>query len=602
MAAPPACTIAEAHARLTAPGARYEMEQVLIDGRVLRSFKSLHPSLRAFWLASVKAYRDKPYVVYESQRLTYHQVHERASRLASAFRTDYHIRKGDRVAIAMRNCGEWIIAFWACHLLGAVSVLVNAWLPVKPFMHCLTHTGAKLVIVDPERAALLAPHTSSLRSGARVLLASATGGTPSPHLRRFSGMDAFDAVIDSYAGPAEAWRREAECALDDNATIFFTSGTTGLPKGVLSTHRSFMHGYIINAFARDRMFLRRGLPPLPDTDPTWEKTSMLGVPLFHVTGTTSALMSVTVMGFKLVLLRKWDKEKAAELVRTERVNHFIGVPSMAFDLFETDLKGYEALETIGYGGAPAAATIPGTSQKVFPNAVPGQGYGLTETNAPVAGHQGPDYLARPTSTGPATPINDLVIMDTNTGKALPPGQIGELWIRGANIMREYWGNKEETAKAITLDGFFKSGDLAYLDEEGFVYICDRKKDMIIRGGENIHSVNVENAIYADQRIHDVAVVGIPDRRLGELVGALVVPTTEYFGQVTEDEIIERCKESLPHFAIPSLVLIQKDPIGRNATGKIVKVDVRKTLAEEWRRRHKAQTKEAGKKGRVKAKL
>lgn len=191
----------------------------------------------------------------------------------------------------MRNCPEWIITFWACHLLGAVSTQVNAWLPIKPFMHCLTHSGAKVVVVDPERAAMLAPRISSLRSDARVLLATANGGISRGNLRRHNGMRLFDAVIDAYAGPPEAWRKERECALDDNGTIFFTSGTTGLPKGVLSTQRSFMHGYMVNAYVRDHNLVRQGYPPLGTPDPAWERTCMLGVPLFHVTGTTSSLVS-----------------------------------------------------------------------------------------------------------------------------------------------------------------------------------------------------------------------------------------------------------------------------------------------------------------------
>ncbi|KZV86862.1 acetyl-CoA synthetase-like protein [Exidia glandulosa HHB12029] len=619
MAEPPAPgpprSFAEAHAILTAPGALYETEQVIIDGRVVRSFKNLYPSLRAFWLAAVKAYRDKPYIVYEQQRLTYNDVHERASRLASVFRNEYHIHKGDRVAIAMRNCPEFIITFWACHLLGAVSTQVNAWLPIKPFMHCLTHSGAKVVVVDPERAALLAPRISALRSDAHVLLASANGGHAGVNLRRHNGMRLFDSVIDKYEGAPEAWRKEKECALDDNSTIFFTSGTTGLPKGVLSTQRSFQHGYLVNGFARDIMLLRAGYEPLGPPDPAWERASLLGVPLFHVTGATSALMGSTAMGFKFVLLRKWDKEKAAAVAKAEKINFFVGVPSMAFDLFESSLAGDLNLEHVGYGGAPAASTIPSLAKRAFPKAVIGQGYGLTETNAAVVCVQGEDYASRPKSTGRCAPANETIIVDIESGKIRPPGQIGELWVRGGSVMREYWNNKEETAKAITKDGWFKTGDLAYTDEDGFIYICDRAKDMIIRGGENIvrddacyflppvpafnpsgpasqHSVNVENAIYADERIHDVAVVGIPDKRLGELVGALVVPKPEFYGQVTEQEVLQRCKDALPHFAIPSLVVLQKDTIVRNAPGKIIKTEVRKTLAEEWKRRQRAGAKKA----------
>ncbi|KAH7093941.1 acetyl-CoA synthetase-like protein [Auriculariales sp. MPI-PUGE-AT-0066] len=599
----PVRSISEAVDILTAPGAPYEVEQVIVDGRVTKSWKNLPSSLRSFWLETVRVYRNNRYTTYQGECFTYSQLHERASQLASVFRQQYHVRKGDRVAIAMRNCNEWVIAFWACHLLGAISVSVNGWLPAKPLMHCLTITSAKVIVVDPERAARIAPHLSELRAGAAILVASADGGRPTGRQppRLHQGMALFDAVISQYHGPPEAWRKEPECAIDDDATIFFTSGTTGLPKGVLSSHRAWMHGFKTNNFSRDRLLVRLGLEPVPYPTPTDQNMTMaIGVPLMHVTGVGSAMMTATYMGYGFVMMRKWDKEAAAALFKQEGVHFFVGVPSMALDLFESSLMGDSKLLNVGYGGAPAASNIPALCKRAFPNALCSQGYGMTETNAGVINFGGIDYVENPKSTGWTAPTCDTIIVDLETNKIQPRNQVGELWVRGGSIMRGYWRNEEETNKALTKDGWMRTGDMAYIDDRGLVYIVDRAKDMIIRGGENIHSVNVENAIYADERIHDVAVAGVSHRRLGEIVGALVVPKAEHFGKITEEDVIALCKQALPHFAVPEVVVFQQDIISRNAAGKILKPVVRKTLNDEYTRRQR----KPGSKGhgKVKAKL
>jgi len=256
---------------------------------------------------------------------------------------------------------------------------------------------------------------------------------------------------------------------------------------------------------------------------------------------------------------------------------------LVMDLLESSLQD-STLENVGCGGAPVSDAMPKDVKKRFKGAKPSQGYGLSETNAIVANIHGEDFLVRPGSVGLASPVNDFLIVDPVTLKVQPPGEIGELWIRGPNVMKGYWGDPVGTDKAITRDGWFKSGDIATMDEEGFIYIKDRVKDIIIRGGENIHSVEVENALYADERLLDVAAVSVPDKRLGELVAAVVVTKTPFRGKVTEAEVIEIARKSLPAHAVPVLVLVEDELIERTASGKPMKNSVRKRVRKEWARR------------------
>ncbi|OCB89617.1 long-chain-fatty-acid-CoA ligase [Sanghuangporus baumii] len=586
----------------------HETERVIIDDRVVKVYKHLPPNIRTFWLSRAAAWQDRDYIVFESERYTYGQVAERASKLASLLYTKYGVRKGDRVAIIMRNYPEFMISFWAIHLLGAVSTMINAWAPRAPLLHCIVTTDPKVIIVDPERAVQLC--TDGLLDEARlksrglykVFVVRSTrivGVGQNPGVRakwKSAGITPLETALDAYTGPIDAWNSPLHSSADsstqgqsltgssagplpdDNATIFFTSGTTGFPKGVLSTQRSFLTNTFNTFLAKFRAMLRKGedLPDLGAAASEPQKGVLISVPLFHVTGLTSAAMSSTALGGKIAFMHKWDKEEAALLIKRECLTSAGGVPSMIMDLIESSLDsaGNSFLESLACGGAPSAETMPREVARRFGAGVDaGQGYGLSETNAVAASIQGEgmytrtphtmhhanlmifvwlvckDFIARPTSTGLPTPVNDLLVVDPVTLKVLPPGEVGELWIKGANVMRGYWGDKEATRKAITRDGWFKSGDSAYIDEEGFLFIKDRikdiiirVKDIIIRGGENIHSTEVENALYADERILDAAAVSVPDPRLGELVAAIVATRPHYKGQVAEEDVIENARK------------------------------------------------------------
>ncbi|KAG6848941.1 hypothetical protein H0H93_012583, partial [Arthromyces matolae] len=550
-------TLQEVDSILTAPGSLLELETKFIDGRLQRVYKNLWPSLREFWIAAATMHGDLAYVILENHRMSYAQAFEKSLRAAGMFRDVYGIKKGDRVGIVARNCPDYIVAFWACHLIGAVSVLVNAWLPEEPLLHCLTHPECKLMILDPERAEKLEGVVDSLKTKAQcrgILVLNSQEGKG-----KWKGMECWDAKIAGYTGDTASIRTGAgqeEILPEDNATILFTSGTTGMPKGVLSTQRQYLTNTFNCLVPGWRSALRKGESILPMAPAVPQKGSLLSVPFFHATGSTSRMMMATLAGMKIILMRKWIPEEGVKLIKKENVVIAGGVPSMVMDLIETSLAGKECpIEAFSFGGAPAPDNLATKAGKLFPAAALAQGYGLTETNSMAVGINGEDYVARPRCAGLAMPVNDLMIVRDNV--AVPPGQLGEVWMRGINVMKGYWRDPVATDKTVTSDGWLKSGDLGYVDEEGFLYIKDRSecsgilrslrnsqhvirnqvKDIIIRGGENIDSTTVENALYADDRVMEAAAVAVPHDRLGELVSAVVAIKPAYKGQVTEESLI-----------------------------------------------------------------
>ncbi|KAG2015644.1 long-chain-fatty-acid-CoA ligase [Coprinopsis cinerea AmutBmut pab1-1] len=575
-ALPPTRSLQEVEAILCAGGNLHALDTVLVDGRLQRVYKNLWPSLREFWLAAVANYAQDTYIVYEDQRLTYAQVHDHVLKVAEILRRVFAIQKGDRIGICSRNCPEFLIVFWACHLIGAVAVLANAWLPIGPLRHCLVHTGCKLVFLDSERAILLQPLIldEAVRWDSQFVVIS-------PPQTRFEGMHSFHDILNTVlpTSTVDDLRSDIDIEPEDNATIIFTSGTTGLPKGVLSTQRQFLTNVLNVLVGGFRAALRRGEDlPSPMTKSCPQKAALVAVPLFHVTGSTSYSMMATMTGMKIVLMRKWDVEEGVRLIRRENVTVAGGVPSMVSDLIESSLVGHK-LEGLLFGGAPAPDSLVPRARKAFPSATMIQGYGLTETNSIAVSAAGEDYILRPTSTGRASPVNDIQIV--HNGVSVPPGSVGEVWLRGPNVMKGYWRDPDATQKVITADGWLKTGDLGYLDEEGFLYIKDRIKDIIIRGGENIDSVSVENALYADPRVHEAAAVGVPDERLGELVAAVVSIKPVFQSSITEGALISQVRTRLPRYAVPVMIVMHNMPFERTPSGKIIKGELRKLAKRHW---------------------
>ncbi len=571
-AAWPAMSIADAHALLTAPGQVFEMEARDIRGVETRTWKNAPPTLRDVFLAG-RAHGDRVFLVHDDERVTFEAFARAALALAARFRAD-GVAKGDRVAIVMRNLPEWPVAFFAASLCGAIVTPLNAWWTGGELEYGLVDSGAKLLVVDAERLARLTEHLPNCPALSQVYVTRATDEFSEPLANPLIAR--LEGVIGTPADWAALPSGELpDVALDpeDDATIFYTSGTTGKPKGALGTHRNIVSNIMASAFSAARTYLRRGeMPPAPNPDAP-QKGTLLSVPFFHATGCHAVMSPSLFAGAKLVMMKKWDPERAMALIERERLTGCGGVPTIAWQILEhPERHRYDlsSLESVAYGGAPSAPELVRQIKANFPKSLPGNGWGMTETSATFTHHQGEDYQNRPDSCGPAVAVCDLKVVDPH-GNALAPGSVGELWGKGPNVVKGYWNKAAATAETFT-DGWVHTGDLARLDDEGFCYIIDRAKDMLIRGGENIYCVEVENALYEHDAVMDAAIVARPHRSLGEEPAAVV--TLKPGASVAADDLRAFVAARLAAFKVPVEVRFWDGPLPRNANGKIVKTELR----------------------------
>ncbi len=557
----PARSRAECKAILTAPGMRFEMEEVDIRGVRLRTWKNAPPNLRAIALLG-QSHGAREFVIYEDERMTYDAWFRAVVRLAHEFRAR-GVKKGDRVALAMRNLPEWPVVFFAAVTIGAICVPLNAWWTGDELAFGLSNSGTKLLVCDEERWDRLKDRRIDFSCVNHTFVTRAE--------HPLNGADTLESVIGTprqYASLPEATLPDVDILPEDDATIFYTSGTTGRPKGALGTHRNLCTNILSSGYNAGCAVLRRG-EPLPEPQP---KTGLTVIPLFHVTACSAGLMGNIAAGNTMVYMYKWDPVEAFKIIEREKVSSTGGVPTIAWQLLEhPERKNYDlsSIEAIAYGGAPAAPELVRKIREVF-GALPGNGWGMTETMATVTGHSSEDYLNRPDSCGPPVAVADLKIMSEDGSRELPTGEIGELWARGPMVVKGYWNNPEATAETF-VDGWVKTGDLARLDEEGWCYIADRAKDMIIRGGENIYSSEVENVLYDHPAVTDAALIGLPHQQLGEEPAAVVHLAPGM--QASEAELQEWVAERLAKFKVPVRIAFTPDTLPRNANGKILKKEL-----------------------------
>ncbi|HXT07618.1 MAG TPA: class I adenylate-forming enzyme family protein [Roseiarcus sp.] len=565
----PAMSLAEAHAKLTAPGARFEIVEADIGEATLRVWKNAPPTLREVFLAG-RAFAGNTFLVHEDERATF----EAFARAAVVFAHELQaagVAKGDRVAIGMRNLPEWPVAFFGAILAGAIVVPLNAWSTAPELQYMLADSGARLAVFDAERFERLKPHLDACPALRLALVSRAEGALD--HAKAESWQALIGATADWPNLPALDLP-QVELAADDEATIFYTSGTTGKPKGALGTHRNVCSTLFARPYGMAVAALRRGeQPPTLDPDAA-QKSTLLSVPFFHVTGCMSTLIPCLAAGLKLATMRRWDAGEALKLIERERLNGCGGVPTIAWQLIEhPDFAKYDtsSLEGFSYGGAPAAADLVRRLKRAAPAAQLGTAWGMTETSAPFTIVIGEDYETRPTTCGYAMPVGDMRIVGPD-GEDRPAGETGELWVRGPMVVKGYWRNPEAT-QATFGGGWLRTGDIAKIDEEGFCTIVDRAKDMLIRGGENIYCVEVENALAAHPSVVDAAVVGRPHHELGEEPVAVV--TVRPGAELTEEALRAFARERVAAFKAPVRIILRSEMLPRNANGKIMKRELRK---------------------------
>ena len=546
-------SISEAIADVSAAGQPFEIIEVEHDGVTNRAFKNAPATLRQ--LFDLARGVEETFLVYEDEEWTFAEVMREVDALSDTLVHHFGIKKGDRVGIAMRNFPEWVISFAAIISVGAISVSLNAWWTEDELDFAINDSGLALFIGDSER--ILRASGSCARAGARLLgVRLNENATYADGVERWS-----DVVATGVAMP------EIDIDANSDATILYTSGTTGFPRGAVSTHgaicqtiMAFSSGAAIQAARRDGDEEGSGQAPC----------FILIVPLFHVTGCIPVMLSCFTWHFKLVMMYKWDPERALALIERHHVTNFVGVPTQAWDLIESpSFSKYDtsSLTAVGGGGAPAPPTLVERVDHSFKKGRPNLGYGMTETNAYGPGNYGDDYLSHPTSTGRVpTIVMDADIRDEALN-SLATGERGEIWLKSPTLIRGYWRNPDATADTIR-NGWLRTGDLGHVSEEGFLYVDDRAKDMIIRAGENVYSAQVESAIYEHPAVYEAAVFGLYNERLGEEVAAAVMVRDAT--SLTTEELHAFLSSRLAAYMIPSRVAFTREPLPRNPAGKLLK--------------------------------
>jgi long-chain acyl-CoA synthetase len=557
-------TFQEACAAVCAPGSMFEIQETEVLGQTSKVFAGTPPNIRA--LFELAALRTDEFIIFENERWTMPQVLKLAGQIGHLLVNDLGVAKGDRVALAMRNYPEWIAAFAAITSVGAVVVPMNAWWVTDELVFAIEDSGSKVVIADAERLQRMQDAAPGAID-AKVIVARAIGELPDGVLN----LDEAVAQLDDATMP------DADIDPDDDMTILYTSGTTGRPKGAVSTHRAVLSALLAFAARAAVSAVREPEDPATVEEGGAPQTAfMLCVPLFHVTGLVPVMLGSFVSGAKLVMTYKWEPNRALELIEQERVTNFVGVPTMSWDLLEAETfaeRDTSSLRSVGGGGAPMPPELVKRIDENFQRGRPGLGYGMTETNAYGPQNAGDDFVNNPKSTGRPVPIMDVKVTDLE-GNDLAVGETGEIWFRSPSLIRGYWNRPEATAETI-VDGWLRSGDIGHLDDEGFVYVSDRAKDMILRGGENIYCAEVEATIYEHPAVYEAAVYGIPNERLGEELACHVMVKEG----VTLDagDLQKFVGERLAKFKVPSVITIVNESLPRNASGKILKRDLRDAL-------------------------
>jgi long-chain acyl-CoA synthetase len=556
-------TSAEVQEQLTGPGGPFEVVTEEVNGIPMRVFKDRMRSLRDVAAMAAPRGDEQTYLVYGDRRIGFTEFVRGANSVSASLQDRYGIGHGDRVAVLSANNPEWCFTFWGTVDLGAILVGLNGWWKTDEIVYGLEDSGARILVADRGRYERVAELAEKLPTLEAVFL---TDADPAD----FGGGDKLHRFDELLQAPSDDLPKTA-IGEDDPAVIFYTSGTTGRPKGAVSTHRSMianLQNTIYNTVAGS--MLNAAMVDLSGGGAT-QSASLLTSPLFHVSGCHSGMVVGLLGGVKLVIpVGKFEPEKAMQLIQDEAISIWATVPTMVWRVVEhPDRTNYDlsSIKTVAYGGSPSAAELQRRVQETF-GAVKtlGNAYGLTESSSVATAIGGQEFLDRPNSVGRPMPVVELRIVQAD-GTDAPTGQLGEVWIKGPIIMPGYWNKPEATAESIT-DGWLHSGDIGYVDEGGYLYITDRAKDMIIRGGENVYCVEIENRLSEHSAIAEAAVIGVPHQSLGEEVKAVV--RVEPGESITEAEVRSWVAETLANFKVPAYVDIVTEKLPRNASGKLLK--------------------------------
>lgn len=547
---------------LTGPGGQFEIVEIEALGRRIRSFRNAPPSIREFWL-STAMWGDRPCLAYEDDMLTYTQAHVQAASVA-AWLWERGIRPGDRIAIAMRNFPEWMVIYWACTSIGVAVAGLNAWWTAEEMDHALNDAQPRVLFVDDER---LARFRECPGHGEIALVGVRMADYPSDVVPY--------AVVIAHGGAMP----EVTVDPDSDACIFYTSGTTGLPKGAQLTHRGCIANLMnmLYSTVSQALAVERATGEAPPADPP-PPISLLTTPLFHVTANNCGAYLTCAAGGLVVLMYKWDAGAALKLIERYRVTTLSGVPVMGREIINhpdfatTDTS---SLTGLSGGGAQVPPDLVLKIEASIKTARPTTGYGMTETCGIITSVSGDFFVDRPDSAGPYMPSFEVKVVDDD-GAELPQGEAGELWVKGAPVIKGYLNRPDDTAQTIT-DGWLHTGDVARIDADKFVYIVDRKKDLVIRGGENISCTEVEACIYRLPGVAECCVFGVADQRLGEEIGVAIVMKP---GEAsTPEAVAAHCAAHMSKHKVPRYVWFMDQPLPRNASGKFLRRELRDTLGK-----------------------
>jgi long-chain acyl-CoA synthetase len=554
----------DAAEQLTSPGSPFEVERRQTNGVDLLAYKNAPATLRDA-LSEGRAHGDKAFITFESESYSFQQYFESVDRLAYHLVNHYSICKGDRVAIAMRNYPEWMMAFNAIISVGAIVVPLNSWGREDELVYSLNDAGAKLVFCDQQRAQYLADNLQQLNCMAVVVRSQ--DGELSERMEPWASTQ-----TGSHGMP------DVDISSGDPVMLMYTSGTTGKPKGAVSTNFAIcqavfnfeVHSYI-SAMAN------------PETieemmGSGFEPATLLAVPLFHVSGCHSVFLLSLRGGRKVSIMYKWNPEQALSIIEQERITIFVGVPTMSLALFESPAfpgSDTSSLYSIGAGGAACPPHLKDLIYGKLPHAYPGTGYGMTETNAVCANCTGEAFKVNPSSSGTLSPIVECKTVD-DQGQTLPSGQVGEIYIKSPTNVSQYW-NLPEASAGTFIEGWVATGDIGYVDSNNFIYIVDRKKDMVIRGGENIFPVELEGILQTNGDVLEASAYGVPHDKWGEELAATVSVHAD--STVTEEQLKLFVAQRVAAYKVPSYITLSKEPLAKNATGKLLKKEIRQAFLD-----------------------